>query len=178
MKKHKLAFIDIETTGTNPDKHEIIEIGCIIATQEGREIKKVEEFDIKIKPTRIADADQAALRINKYNDEDWLFAVSIKQALTTLAEKTEGAIVAGQNISFDLCFLEPEYRRQGIKWGIQYYPIDTKSIAFQRFCDNDEIKNYSLRELCAYYGIQNENAHSALSDIRATFEVYKKLLTK
>ena len=28
MRKHNLAFIDIETTGLNVIKHEIIEIGC------------------------------------------------------------------------------------------------------------------------------------------------------
>ena len=32
MKKHNLAFIDIEATGLDVSKHEIIEIGCIITT--------------------------------------------------------------------------------------------------------------------------------------------------
>jgi oligoribonuclease (3'-5' exoribonuclease) len=33
MKKHNLAFVDVETTGTDPFKHEIIEIAGIIARQ-------------------------------------------------------------------------------------------------------------------------------------------------
>jgi len=33
MKKHPLAFIDLETTGLNPDTHEIIEIGCLVVRQ-------------------------------------------------------------------------------------------------------------------------------------------------
>jgi hypothetical protein len=36
MKTHNLAFIDTETTGTNPDKHEIIELALIIAKQIDR----------------------------------------------------------------------------------------------------------------------------------------------
>ncbi|MEK9183615.1 MAG: exonuclease domain-containing protein [Patescibacteria group bacterium] len=33
MKKHNLAFTDLETTGLDAHKHEIIEIGCIVAKQ-------------------------------------------------------------------------------------------------------------------------------------------------
>ncbi|MEZ4114453.1 MAG: exonuclease domain-containing protein [Candidatus Paceibacterota bacterium] len=41
MKKHNLAFVDIETTGFDPDKHEMIEIGIVIVKQLGTEGKKV-----------------------------------------------------------------------------------------------------------------------------------------
>lgn len=34
MKKHNLAFVDTETTGLDFDKHEIISIGCVIASQD------------------------------------------------------------------------------------------------------------------------------------------------
>jgi DNA polymerase III epsilon subunit-like protein len=30
--------------------------------------------------------------------------------------------------------------------------------------------------LCVRFGIKNEHAHTALSDARATFELYKKLI--
>ena len=54
MKKHNLAFIDIETTGLNLLKHEIIEIGCVLTTPE---LKVIEEFELKIKPEHIENAD-------------------------------------------------------------------------------------------------------------------------
>ena len=40
MKIHNLAFIDTETTGTNPERHEIIELAVIIARQVEREGKR------------------------------------------------------------------------------------------------------------------------------------------
>ena len=33
MKKRNLAFIDLETTGLNPDRQEIIELGCVVVEQ-------------------------------------------------------------------------------------------------------------------------------------------------
>ena len=47
MRKENLAFIDIETTGLNMLKHEIIEVGCVLATPE---LEVIEEFELKIKP--------------------------------------------------------------------------------------------------------------------------------
>ena len=50
MRKHNLAFVDIETTGLNVIKHEIIQIGVVITTPK---LKVIEKFELKIKPRRI-----------------------------------------------------------------------------------------------------------------------------
>jgi DNA polymerase III epsilon subunit-like protein len=54
MRKHNFAFIDIETTGLNLLKNEIIEIGCVLTTQN---LEVIEEFELKIKPERISRAE-------------------------------------------------------------------------------------------------------------------------
>ena len=74
-----LAFVDVETTGLNPDTHEIIELGCVIVSQEGvgsgkPSFKIIGEIDIKIKPEHIENADPVALRVNGYDEVDWVFA--------------------------------------------------------------------------------------------------------
>ena len=45
MRKHNLAFIDIETTGLDVIDHEIIEVGCVFTTPD---LKVIEEFELKI----------------------------------------------------------------------------------------------------------------------------------
>ena len=57
MRKHNFAFIDIETTGLNLRKHEIIEIGVVLTTPT---LEIIEEFEIKIKPENIESADPVA----------------------------------------------------------------------------------------------------------------------
>ena len=60
MKNKNLAFIDIETTGLSPEKHEIIEIGIVIAKQQDGIVGDVlEEIELKIKPERIDEAEAA-----------------------------------------------------------------------------------------------------------------------
>ena len=74
MTKHNLAFIDIETTGLNPEVQEIIEIGGVITTPD---LVVVNEFEIKVKPENLAVAEPEALRINRFDPANWLFALSL-----------------------------------------------------------------------------------------------------
>jgi DNA polymerase III epsilon subunit-like protein len=55
------------------------------------------------------------------------------------------------------------------------YKLDTISIAFARLYNRPDVK-YSLRYLCELFGVKNENAHTALADARALYEVYKKMM--
>ena len=55
-------------------------------------------------------------------------------------------------------------------------PNVVDGLAFAKLYDDPGAQKFSLRALCDYFGVKNEHAHSAMSDIKATFEVYKKLM--
>ena len=181
MKKHNLAFIDLETTGLRPEKHEIIEIGCLIARQipqsgKGPKIEFVTDFEIKVKPTHLETAEPEALRINGYNDADWLFAAGLKNALEELADKTKDCIMVGLNVAFDWSFLEKAFADTGVENKMHFHKLEIMSMAFAKLYDDPIAERFSLRALGDYYKIENPKAHTALADIRTTFEVYKKLI--
>ena len=177
MKDKKLAFVDIETSGLRPDKHEILELGCLIARPDGRGgYEIIEEFECKVKPEHIETAEQAALRINGYNEADWVLAHSQKEALTMLSTKCKDCVLIGQNISFDYSFLSYAFGTYGVPDPFFYAKLDTISLAFLRFRNNPEMDNFSLRSLCDYLTIKNDKAHTALADVRATYQVFLKLM--
>jgi len=181
MKSHNLVFVDLETTGLLLERHEIIEFGCVVAkqiTQDGKgpKLEKIEEFEIKIKPEHIETADPTGLKINGYNEKDWKDALSLKDAFDVVAEKTKGGIMVAHNVAFDWAFLEKAFEETGIENKMHYHKLDTIAIAFAKLYDNPDVKKFSLRELCAYFGIENKKAHTALSDARATYELYQYLI--
>lgn len=171
-----LAFVDIETTGLEYEKGEIIELGVVFAKLKDNELTVVDQLDLKIAPKHIETADPQALRINGYNEADWVFAVSIEDALKTFVEKTEGAVFVAHNITFDYGFIEANLRRYGLENKTHYHKLDTLALAFGILHTNDDIGKLSLRALCEKYGIENKKAHSAFADAYATYEVFKKLL--
>ncbi len=181
MKKHNLAFIDLETTGFDHDRQDIIELGCIVAEQvqqpgKGPSLKIIAELEFKIQPKSIETADPEALRINGYNSADWLFAVTLEQALAALNEKVKDAIMVGQNVTFDWLFLQAAYKKTGIKNPMHYHKLDLIPMAFAKHYHDNNLQYFSLKNLADYYGLKNEKAHTALADIRLTFEIYKKLV--
>lgn len=62
----KLAFIDTETTGLDPDRHEIWEVGLIVRHEDGTE----EEHQWQL-PVDLGKADSIALNIGGFHDRRW-----------------------------------------------------------------------------------------------------------
>jgi DNA polymerase-3 subunit epsilon len=178
MKKHNLAFIDVETTGFDPDTHELIEIGLVLVRQSENSTKfeVIEELELKIKPERIEDADPQALRVNGYDESAWLFASDLKDAMTVFQEKTKDAIFVAHNLVFDYSFISHAFKKTGLENKMHYIKIDTITLAFAKLHKNNDVERFSLHKLTQHFGIENERAHSALPDTRATFELYKKLM--
>ncbi len=176
MLTQPIAFVDIETTGLNRDIHEIIELGLIVARMKEGELVIVDELDIKIQPKNIAVAEPQALRVNGYNEADWLFATTLEDAMKVFAEKTKGAIFTAHNVTFDYGFIESALTKTGIQNEMHYHKLDTISLAFGVLHTNDDIGKLSLRALCEKYGIENKKAHSAYADTHALYDIFKKLL--
>lgn len=177
----KLAFVDTETTGLNVQEHEIIQIGCVLVMQRTKEDKTIEyevldEFELKVKPQHIEKADQTALRINGYNEADWVFAYTLPEALKIFSEKTKDAIMVAHNLVYDFAYLDKAFFETKVENKMHYHKLDTISIAYAKSKNKGDMNRFSLRSLCELFGIENKNAHTALSDCRATFELYKKLM--
>ena len=183
MRKRNLAFIDLETTGLDPDRHEIIEVGGIIVRQSvgpngERLFEVIEEFEYKVKPEHLETAEPEALRINGYNDLEWLFAAELKAVMQIIADKTMDCVMVGQNVFFDWSFLKEAFAKTGVVNRMHFQRLDLISMVFAKHHDDEALERFNLGALAKYFGVENEKAHSALADIRATFEIYKKLLKR
>jgi DNA polymerase III alpha subunit (gram-positive type) len=137
MKVHNLAFIDTETTGTDPNRHEIIELAVIIARQVSREgkgpkLEIIEECEWKIKPEHIERAEEAALRVNGYNEVDWMFAIDRKKAMEEFSKKTQSCTFVSHNLVFDYAFVMKAFDETGVENRMHYAKLDTISMAFAR----------------------------------------------
>jgi DNA polymerase III subunit epsilon len=171
-----LAFVDIETTGTDRDVHEILEIGVVVARMKDGVLTVTGELDLKVQPKHIETAEATALRINGYNEADWLFAVSIEEAMRAFIEKTKGAVFFAHNITFDFPFIEKALKDTNQVHDMHFHKIDTLSLAFGVLHQTGDVGKLSLRMLCEQFGIENKKAHSAFADAYATYEVFKKLM--
>jgi DNA polymerase-3 subunit epsilon len=159
--RNPLAFFDLETTGTNIITDRIVEIAVVKVMPNGEQITK----ETRVNPT-IPIPYEASL-IHGIYDEDVQDKPTFKQIAKELANFLEGADLAGFNVlKFDLPMLAEEFLRADV----EFDPTARKVVDVQRIFHLMEPRTLSA----AYkFYCQKEltNAHSALADTMATFEV-------
>ena len=181
MKTHNLAFVDCETSGLDPDRHEMLELAVVIAKQvervgKGPKLEIVAEKEWKIKMQHPEVAEAQALRINGYNEADWIFANDLDGVMKEFAKLTESAIFVSHNLVFDYGFVQKAFQKTGVNSKMHYGKLDTISMALARLYDLPQAQSFSLNKLCELFKIDNKRAHTALADTLALVEVYKKMM--
>ena len=172
-----LTVIDTETTGLEPETQEIIEVAFIsyVITNEGERLI-TKRYESKIKPERLHLASPKALEVNGYSDEEWADAPFAKEVLPDVCEAiSKSSLLLGQNLIFDLRFIEKMCERHGVSMPETPPYIDTKSMA-DILKKNKLIRSSGMDYLCEHYNIQFDGrAHTALTDCERTMLAWDAL---
>ncbi|HEX2912340.1 MAG TPA: 3'-5' exonuclease [Chloroflexia bacterium] len=175
MKQRSLLFLDLETSGLNPGPHEITEIGALLVSQPNFEVIKT--YEAKVLPTHLETATPEALDIGHFNKEVWeREGRPLRQALEELSALGQGAVLAGFNVTFDWAFLQAAFNLCDMPDPFYYHRYDVMSAAFSMLYNRPEMRKFSLSECCRFFGVNNRNAHTALADAEATYQVFLGLM--
>lgn len=171
----KLTVIDLETSGLDPEKHEILEIGAIVF--DDRDFKIYHTLEARIQPTHIDTAEPRALEVNGYNEADWVDAIPLKTALEHLALIASDSTMLAYNVSFDHSFLDKAYKDCDMATPFAYHRIDILSIAWAKI-PHSKVQSWKLRTICSYLNITPESkVHRGGAGATKGFEVYKALMS-
>lgn len=164
--KRPIIFFDLETTGTDFSKDRIVEICYIKIFPDGREV----EYTKRINPGM--HIPEVASAVHGIYDEDVNDCPLFKDVAKEIANEFVGCDVAGFNSNrFDLPLLAEEFLRAQVDIDLsRLAAIDVQVLYHKR----------EPRTLTAAYkfycGKNLDDAHSALADTRATYEVLKAQL--
>lgn len=179
-KKYRI-FLDIETTGLDCSRHEILEIAVVKELIEAPYNAPgiiVEEWCRKIAPRKIGDADPDALRVNGYLQQTWdKEAVSFVSIADELYSLLSSGKIIGQNPNFDLGFIAAEYNNIGIKPTFIRYAIDTTTCSYMAW-GLDGACNLSMDSMRNFCGIDKMKAHTALKDALDCRTIFYKSLAQ
>ncbi len=164
--KKPLVFFDLETTGVDVSKDRIVEICYIKVFPDGSE----KEYSRRVNPG--IHIPEGASAVHGIYDEDVKDAPLFKEIAKEIATDFEGCDVAGFNSNrFDLPMLAEEFLRAQVDIDLtRHHAIDVQVLYHKR-----EPRTLSAAHKF-YCGTEFDNAHSALADTRATYEVLKAQL--
>lgn len=160
------AVVDIETTGFSYARgHRILEIGVIELSQSG-ELER--SWETLINPQRHIEATE----IHGISAADVFGAPTFEQISDKLVDSLSDRVLVAHNAAFDAGFLHQELHKCG-RCNAEAFPaIDTMKLA-RTYLSLPKVK---LTDCCDHLGIQNQLAHSALSDADATAQLFLHFL--
>ncbi len=163
LRMDSIVALDIETTGLDPQKDAIIEIGAV--RFHGNRIEG--EWSSLINPAR--KIPPFITQLTGITDHMVLEAPSIQEILTQLRQFVGELSILGHNVGFDLGFL----RKYGLFRGND--TRDTYDIASVML---PSAGRYNLGALGQALSIPLPASHRALDDARVTCAVYRTLYEK
>ncbi|HYK08392.1 MAG TPA: exonuclease domain-containing protein, partial [Candidatus Eisenbacteria bacterium] len=158
------VFLDTETTGLNPRRDRIIEIGLIRVENN----KEVGRFQTLLNPhTYVSPFITDITGIVGQNLEN---APEFEDIAKELHEYLENAILVAHNARFDYGFLKYEFLRIGQKYTSKSLCTAKLSrILFPKY------RRHNLDSIIERFNISVANRHRAFDDAMAIWEFYTKL---
>jgi DNA polymerase-3 subunit epsilon len=160
--KRPIAFFDLETTGVNVASDRIVEIGILKIMPDGT----TEAKEKRINPT-IPIPIESSL-VHGIYDKDVADQPTFKAIAKSLAEFLKDCDLGGYNSNkFDIPILMEEFLRAEIDFSLEgRHCVDVQNIFHQ-------MEQRTLKAAYKFYCSKELiNAHSAIADIEATYEVF------
>ncbi|MBQ6745602.1 MAG: ribonuclease H-like domain-containing protein [Bacteroidaceae bacterium] len=163
-----VVFFDLETTGTDINKDRIVEICYLKVWPNGNEDART----MRINPD-MHIPEEASL-VHGIYDEDVKNCPKFKEVAKNIAKDFEGADIAGFNSNrFDVPLLAEEFLRADVDIDLAHHRFIDVQVIFHKKEQRTLSAAYQF-----YCGKNLEDAHTALADTRATYEVLKAQLDK
>lgn len=170
---NRQIVLDTETTGMNQDgknhyeNHKIIEIGAVEIVN--RRLTG-NHFHVYINPLRLVDPE--AFNVHGISDEFLVDKPIFKDVANEFIQFIDGAELIIHNASFDVGFMDYEFRLANIDYITASHCIITDTLAMARKIFPGKRNNLDV--LCERYQIDNSHRtlHGALLDAEILAEVY------
>lgn len=182
----KIAFVDTETSGLDPARHQVWEFAAIIRDPQAGKILDIQDvFQVQIS---MDGADVDALAIGRYHERRDPNPVSQAEAAWRIHNLLTDCVIVGANPTFDVAFLTTLLDNHGLALPWHYRPVCVEAVAYgfmQGFANarfGGVITDFPLpwrsSDVCgALVDRDNYPKHTALGDARWVRDVWDAVHT-
>ncbi len=159
FKDEEFCIVDIETNGSSPIKHQIIELGAIKYKNQ----KIVDRFSSLVYAEHIPDI---IVNLTGIQEKDLKNAPSLKKVLHDFKLFLADSVFVAHNVKFDYNFISQSLKIVGIE-----------ELLNRRLCTVDlarktiQADKHGLKFLKAHLNIEDDNHHRAYSDALSALKI-------
>jgi len=182
-KKSTLIVIDVETSGFSCEYNHILECAGLILSN----LEIVDRFNFFVKPLNGYSVNESALKVQKRSLQEVMKYPKSTAGMKLFEDKIleyskdTDLIFVGHNVNFDIRFMNAFcniHNKTDVMKNFKYSICTQRLI--KKLVDNNKIvppSKVSLGFLCEHFNIKNECEHTAMSDAKATYDLFLTLLS-
>jgi len=164
----KFAVLDLETTGEQPGRDEIIQVGIVIVNDFAIE----RTYTSFVRPS--VPIPPFIRSLTGITDEMVADAPGIDDVVNEIVPILDGAVIVAHNAPFDVAFLKRALAAAGYP-GFDGRVLDTLDWLRMLF---PTLTSYQLGFVAGAFGIAHDRPHQADSDAEATAEIWIRCMEK
>jgi DNA polymerase III epsilon subunit-like protein len=178
-----MVVLDVETTGLNPLKHSIVEIGALDFNNPSN------QFYQKCRVFEGAEIDPKALEVNGYENSQLIdpSRVSLEELIVNFIEwikKIDNRTIAGHNVDFDINCLKNSLNRYNIKWNFGFRKVDQHSLVYAHYLKTNKkpplkngVSSMNGDKTMKYVGLPEEpKPHTGINGAKFEAEAMSRLI--
>ena len=179
-----LLVLDIECTGLDFTKHEIIQIAAILLDK--KTLKEKKRFETYIKPKNWKARDPEAMAVNNIKWDSLKDAPNMKTVIKEFQEFFgTNLIIAPYGTILDTLMLRVAYKNNKLKYPFDYHVYDIWPLVYTYMAKKNLLKNrkrfsgFRLDDAAKHFKIKvGDGRHTALVDCEVEAEVLRHILKK
>jgi len=186
-----MVAVDVETTGSRPGFHEIVQIAVVPLNSDIRPLEGVRPFYTNVRPLYPERAEKRALGIHGLNLDDLVARAAdpdqVAEMLVNWFERLDmpmerNLVPLAHNWAFESSFLKAWL---GVPLADKVFHSHARDGMLTALHMNDKavfkgekapFNHVGLTKLCKYFGVVNSKEHDAFADCIAEAEVYRCLV--
>jgi DNA polymerase-3 subunit epsilon len=172
-KKSAVIILDTETTGLDPTFNEIVQLAAI-AVEPGT-MRILDKFEVNIKPRYPERYTSRALQVTgltlDYLNTTGVMDLHAAETFKEWQQKFYRPVMCAYNLKFDEGFIKTFC--PGLEWA--NHQMDVMHVAMGLLWLPGRIKSYKLEVVAGHLGYEFQ-AHNAMADVLATFEILRRLI--
>ncbi len=184
MFKKDFLLFDIEATGTDVTRHEIIQLGAVLL--DSKTLKEKASFISYIKPTKWKQRSREAMAVNGILWEELKDAPDLKTVMKYFVSCFPKSVtMAHYGGMIDVPFMVEAMRQAGIKYPYDYHVFDLWPVFYvymagkKLLTDPKKAPGFSLESIAKHFKVHiPTDRHDALADCRLEADVLRKLMQK